>query len=409
MKIIEKMITKIKRLVVFATIFYCMAINSQAQVVIKHLAKEMNVITTATPFLTIAPDSRGGGMGDVGVATSPDAYSLHWNPAKFAFIKDPMGFSISYTPWLKKLVDDISLSYASGYYRLDQNQVVAFGLRYFSMGSITFTDISGATISDFNPNEFALEGAYSLKLGEKLSAGIGLRYIYSNLTGNAIVNETTATHAGHSVAGDISAYYQNDEIKVFQKPAILAFGMNVSNIGAKVSYTDDADKSFIPTNLKLGSALTFELDEYNSLTVTADVNKLLTPTPPQYVLKNPSDPNSDKIMIGKPSNVSIITGIFQSFSDAPGGFQEEMHEIMYSGGIEYWYAKQFALRSGYFHEHETKGDRKYFTFGLGLKLNILSINFSYLMPTTQQNPLENTLRFSLLFDFSAKEKNKIAK
>jgi hypothetical protein len=359
------------------------------------LDEKVNTITTAVPFLMIAPDSRGGGMGDAGVAASPDENSMHYNPAKYAFIEKDMGVAISYTPWLRNLIDDINLLYLTGYYRIRKNQVMAASLRYFSLGNITFTDLYGSITGNFNPNEFAFDLAYSRLLSRNLSGSIALRYIYSNLTGGQYIQGTTESHPGHAVGSDISIYYQN-KLEVFKKDATFAFGANASNLGSKISYTENADKDFIPANLKMGVCLTTEIDEYNSFAVMFDVNKLLVPTPPHY---KDTTPGLDIILAGKDPNVAVATGVFQSFYDAPGGFKEEVKEINLSFGAEYWYAKQFALRAGYFHEADTKGNRKFFTVGMGLKLNVFGLDFSYLVPVSQRNPLENTLRFTLNFDF----------
>lgn len=361
-----------------------------------NLAGQVNTITTAVPFLMIAPDSRSGAMGDAGVALSPDVNSLHWNPSKYAFIDDNFGTSISYTPWLRNIIDDINLSYLTGYWRLDDKQVFAASLRYFSLGNIQFFNNQGTYTRDFNPNEFALSGSYSRKLGDKISGGVALRYIYSNLTGGAFVGNTES-HPGHSVAADISTYYESNRFPFSNNEAKVAFGLNVSNIGAKITYTNEAEENFIPTNMRLGGAFTTYFDNYNSLTLTLDLNKLLIPTPPEY---QQDTADNTIISAGYDPDVSVATGIFRSFYDAPGGMEEELHEITYSAGLEYWYADQFALRAGYFHEHETKGNRKYFTAGLGLELNVIGLDFSYLIATDQHNPLENTLRFSIYLDFS---------
>lgn len=367
------------------------------QMTTDQLAGQVNTVTTAMSFMTISPESRGGAMGDVGAATSPDINSQHWNIAKYAFVKSDMGAALSYTPWLRELVDDISLSYLVGYKRIDQKQVVSASLRYFSLGNITFTNIHGGTIDDYSPNEFAIDLGYALKLSENISGGIGMRYLYSNLTGGHS-SDGVETHPAQSVAADISMFYSSPKIKIADKKANVGFGVSISNIGNKVSYTDENEKTFIPTNLKIGTAFTIDVDAYNSITIAADINKLLVPTP---------EVQANDTTYGKLSDVSVAKGIFQSFSDAPGKMKEELHEVMWSAGLEYWYAKQFALRAGYFHEHELKGNRKYFTVGIGLKLNVFGLNFSYLMPTQQNNPLQNTVRFSLLFDFeSLKNKDK---
>ncbi len=369
--------------------------NQSKGKVYNYNGQELNAITTAVPFLNIAPDSRSGAMGDVGVALSPDANSMHWNPAKYAFVKRDFGMAISYTPWLRALIGDISLSYLAGYKRLGNRErsAIGFSLLYFSLGNIDFTDINGHPIKSYSPNEFAIDGAYAFKLSKNLSGGIALRYIYSALTGG-ITQTGAESHPGWSIAGDICTYYQN-EISLGKNDAQLGLGANISNIGSKISYTDDAEQNFIPINMRLGGSLKMDLDNYNSITFAADVNKLLVPTPPVY-----SEETTDSIIAGKDPDVPVMVGFFQSFVDAPGGFQEEMREIMYSVGVEYWYAKQFAVRAGYFHEHQTKGNRKFFTVGIGLRLSVFGLDFAYLVPTNFQNsPLQNTLRFSLTFDF----------
>ncbi|MBL4561105.1 MAG: type IX secretion system outer membrane channel protein PorV [Labilibaculum sp.] len=351
-----------------------------------------NYISTAVPFLTITPDSRAGAMGDVGVATSPDANSMHWNPAKFAMIDGNYGVAASYTPWLRELVEDMSLAYLTGYYRLDKNQVIASSLRYFTLGEIVFLESENATPVSRNPNEWAFDIAYSRRLTDNLSGAIAFRYIRSDLTQAQYV-AGVETQAGNAFAADISVYYQK-EFKRNRKEILWSWGLNISNIGSKISYTTDDEKEFIPTNLRLGSALKFELDRYNSLTIAADFNKLLVPTPTNGSLQDGED-NGTVIVGGQTSNKSVMSGIFSSFSDAPGGMSEEFKEMTWSLGIEYWYQKQFALRTGYYYEHEEKGNRKYFTAGIGVKLNMFDLDFSYLIPSTQNNPLKNTLRFTL--------------
>ncbi len=372
---------------------------------------QLNTITTAVPFLLIAPDSRAGALGDAGVATSPDANSIHWNPAKLAFIDKDMGLSISYSPWLRRLVPDISLSYVSFYKKLGKDHTIGASLRYFSLGDIKFTDDVGNALGDFRPNEFAVDVAYSRKLGDKLSGGIAARYIYSNLTGGIDVSGSN-TRAGTSFAVDVSAFYTNPDIELFGQNTILNFGLNLSNIGAKISYTDDANKDFIPINMKLGTSLAFVLDDYNSIAIVADVNKLLVPTPPIYKTDASGSPvldpvtNEPTIESGMDPNVGVMGGISQSFYDAPGGMTEELREYNISAGVEYWYNKQFAVRAGYFTEHVTKGNRKYITAGLGLKMSVFTIDMSYLIATTQNNPLDRTLRFSLMFNFDDFKKQK---
>ena len=403
-----------KKVYIPSIILFLTANCSFAQISTKKdaLLGQINTITTAVPFLQIAPDSRAGGMGDYGVATSPDPNSIHWNASKLAFIEKNGGFSISYTPWLHALVNDISLAYISGYKKLKNDQTIAASLLYFSLGNIDFTSESGDKYASFNPNEWAFDVAYARKLGEKLSGGIALRYINSNLTGGvAISNGTINTHAGTSVAADLSAYYKTD-LNVSDKKSLFALGLNISNIGSKVSYSDSKTKDFIPTNFRLGSNWNIELDQYNSISFGVDFNKLLVPTQPVYAKDKDgnfiTDANKNKVIAyGKdPTNISVAQALFSSWSDAPAGFQEELKEFTYSIGAEYWYDKQFALRTGYFHEASTKGNRKFFTVGAGLRYNVFGFDFAYLIPTTQRNPLENTLRFTLLFDFDGVKRSK---
>jgi hypothetical protein len=363
---------------------------------IRLYSQELNAIQTVVPFLSIAPDSRAGAMGDVGVATTPDVYSMHWNPAKFAFIDGKAGVGISYSPWLRNLVPDINIAYLTGYYRIDNKQVASASLLYSSLGDVPFTDEFGNLERTFKPNELAFDLGYSRVFAEYFSGGIAFRFIYSNLTGGTY-SGGDATKPGTSFAADISGYYRRD-IDLFSKDAEIGFGLNFSNIGSKMSYSDGQTADFIPMNMRLGSAGTINFDNFNKLSLAIDFNKLLVPTPPVY--------NSDmEIIDGKDPNVSVPIAIFQSFYDAPGGLKEELHEITWALGLEYWYNNQFAIRSGYFHENASKGNRKYFTAGAGFKLKGFTIDFSYLMPTTSNHPLARTLRFSLAFDINALKKN----
>jgi hypothetical protein len=363
-----------------------------------NLLGQINTITTAVPFLLISPDARAGGMGDAGVASSADANSIHWNSAKLAFNEKKVGFAVSYTPWLKALVNDMFIAYVSGYAKMKNNQAIGGSLRYFSLGNITFTDNNGNTIRDFKPNEFALDASYSRKLSDKFAAGMVLRYIHSNLTGGTSV-EGADSKAGNSVAADISVFYQK-EIELGQKEAILTAGANISNVGAKISYTETGTKNFLPTNLRLGPGLKIKLNEYNSLAFNLDINKLLVPTPPIYT-QDTANSAQNIILYGQDPDVGIAAGIFQSFGDAPDGFKEELREVNLGFGMEYWYDNQFAFRTGYFFEDKTKGNRKYFTLGAGLRYNVFGLDLAYLIPTDQRNPLENTLHFTLTFDFDA--------
>jgi hypothetical protein len=358
-----------------------------------------NTITTGVPFLTIAPDSRAGAMGDVGVATSPDVNSQSWNPAKYAFVESEMGVALSYTPWLRALVQDINLAYLVGYKRLDDNQTMSASLRYFTLGDITFTTEDGTYNGQQSPNEFAIDLGYTRLLSDNFSGAVTLRYIRSDLTGGQIVGGVES-HAGTSYAADVAFYYQK-EIRVNRKRSVFASGINISNIGSKISYTDGETKDFIPTNLKLGISYKTELDRYNTVSFAFDANKLLVPTPS----KDSSVVDGVIVPIGFSSDKGPIAGIFSSFSDAPGGVSEELKEISFSVGAEYWYNKQFALRAGYYYEDVTKGNRKFFTAGAGLKMNVFALDFSYLL-AAQNNPLANTLRFTLSFDFDAFNKQK---
>ena len=373
-------------------ILFFLATTTSVKVFSQASSGEINAIQTVVPFLTIAPDSRAGAIGDAGVATSPDCYSMHWNPAKFAFIDGNGGVGISYAPWLRTLVPDINIAYLAGYGRIDSKQVISGSLLYSSLGDIPFTDDFGNLQRNFKPNEFAIDAGYSRLFSEYFSGGIAFRFIYSNLTGGSYTGGT-ATKPGISFAADLSGYYHKN-IEIMSKNAIIAFGLNFSNIGSKMSYTDSKQPDFIPMNMRLGTSGTIVLDSYNKLTLTIDLNKLLVPTPPKYDLDG-------NIIAGKDPNVSVPVAIFQSFYDAPGGFIEELHEITYSYGVEYWYNNQFAIRGGYFNENATKGNRKYFTAGAGFKMNVISLDFSYLMPLYQNNPLAHTLRFSISFDFDA--------
>lgn len=361
----------------------------------------VNTIVTSVPFLRIIPDARSGAMGDVGIAISPDANAMHFNASKLAFAEKDLGVSATYTPWLRALgLTDVYLAYLSGYKRIDDLQAVGMGLRYFSLGTIQFTDENGQPLGSDRPNEFELSVAYSRKLSDNFSAGLAMKYIYSRLANGQTVEDETI-RPGNAVAGDLSFTYRAP-IEIAGSDARLTIGAAITNLGTKISYTQSSNRDYIPTNLGIGGGLEYDIDDFNSIHFALDINRLLVPTPPG------GDPFSEENAGGGDPNVpdykekSIIAAALGSFGDAPGGFGEEMRENTYSVGIEYWYDKQFAVRVGHFNEHRTKGNRKFFTVGLGLKYNIFGLNFSYLIPTTnQRNPLDNTLRFSLLFDFGA--------
>lgn len=346
---------------------------------------EVNTIFTAVPFLRIGPDARSGAMGDLGIALTPDANAVYWNTAKLPFAENELGVSVTYTPWLRELVNDIFLADLSAYYKLDDQQAITSSLRYFSLGEIQFTNAQGQFIQNFNPNEYAFNVGYGRKLSDNFSMGLNLSYIYSNLAKGQQLGGTVIK-AGTAASGDISVFYSKP-IKGKNSNGLWNWGITVSNIGSKITYTQSADtKDFIPTNLGIGTGYTFIFDQYNQLTLIGEMNKLLVPTPDSA---------------GTFRTKSVPEGVFGSFNDAPDGFGEEMRELMFSAGAEYWYKNLFAIRTGYFNEHQTKGNRKYLTAGLGIKYNVFGLNFSYLIPTSnQKNPLDNTLRFSLMFDFA---------
>lgn len=373
-------------------------------------AGDLRPITTAVPIIAISPDSRAGGMGDVGVATSPDANSLYWNPAKLSFLPDgSKSLSISYTPWLNKLVNDINLAYLSYVMKIGDNQGFGLAMRYFSLGEINFKDDQNNSIGTGQPYEMTLEGAYSLKLSEEMSLAVGLRWIYSDLL-NGQITSGINTDPGQSFAADVGYYYQSREMNIQggMKQSFSA-GLNISNIGAKISYGNEAESDFIPTNLRLGGGYHLEFDQYNRMSFFVDFNKLLVPTPPiregepnfQGDLNENGIDNDGLVLFGKDDDVNAFQGMTQSFSDAPGGFQEEMEEILINIGAEYWYNNRFAVRGGYQYEDQQKGGRQYFTMGLGIRYNVFGLDFAYLIPAsaTVRSPLENTLRFTLIFDF----------
>lgn len=354
----------------------------------------VNSIITAVPFLRIVPDARAGAMGDVGIATSPDPNAMHFNSSKLPFAESDYSVGVTYTPWLRSLgLTDVYLAYLSGYAKFGdkKDQAVGFGLRYFSLGQINFTDNSGGSLGTGRPNEFELNLGYVRKLSDYLSVGIGGKFIYSNLASGQTANNVEIK-PGITGAADLSFTFTKP-IKISGMSAKTTTGIAITNIGPKLSYTNSIKKDYLPTNFAIGTGLEMDFDEYNSLGFFMDFNKLMVPTPPH-------DPK-DKDGNGQPDykQQGIVEAMFNSFGDAPGGFSEELREFSVSTGIEYWYDKQFAVRGGYFWEHATKGNRQYLTIGLGLKYQIFNLNFSYLVPTSnQRNPLDNTLRFSLLFD-----------
>ena len=352
----------------------------------------LTAIPTAVPFLNISPDSRSGAMGDAGVAITPDVNANYWNPAKLAFLESNDDVSLSYSPWLRQLVPDISLSYLSYAHKLDNRSTFGAALRYFNYGTIQLFDPSQNSLGTYNPNEYSLNVSYARKFGDEFSLGLTAGYIHSNLSNASFVTGLGQhARAGNSVAAGVSLFYTK-KTEQFGSDAIFSFGTNISNIGSKISYSDNGTKYFLPANLKIGAANTLILDDYNQLTFTLDINKLLVPTPPIL------DANGN-IIKGKDDNVSVPAGIFGSFTDAPGGFSETLQEITFSPGLEYWYNQLIALRAGYFYQNPNKGGAHYFTTGVGFKYDIFAFDFSYLVATQQNSPLANTLRFTLIANF----------
>jgi len=365
---------------VFLLILIISGWNVQGQPLSTGQEIRYNPISTAVPFLTITPDSRHGAMGNVGAATSPDANSQYLNPSKYAFADGKYGFSVSYTPWLRKLVNDVNLAYLSGYYRIDDKQVIGSSLRYFSIGDVSYADINGSNSVTIRPNEFALDFSYSKKLSDYFSGGVALRFIRTALM-EGYGEESFS--AGNAFATDFSFFYNRTWESTGKKT--FAAGIDFSNIGSKISYNQGQTKEFIPANMRLGATFTNEFDKDNSLSFSLDLNKLLVPTPSE---NNPSES----------SNKTVIGALFSSFSDAPGGLKEELQEFTVSTGLEYLFNSKFALRTGYFNESKNKGNRKFFTTGVGVKTNICSLDFSYLISTVRNSPLANTIRFTISFD-----------
>ena len=348
-----------------------------------------NPVTTSVTSQSIAPDARSAGMGDVGAATDPDVVSQYWNPAKYPFNISRAGVSINYTPWLRQLVNDIDLAYVAGYYRIGDYSAVSASLRYFSLGEVQMSDDENLTI---NPYEMSFDVAYSLMLSENFSLGAAVRWIYSDLT----YDFTSDTAPGSAFAADLSCYYQN-YLNIGQRECQLGLGLNISNIGSKISFGGDNNSEFIPTNMRLGASLMVPIDEYNRFTIAADANKLLVPTYPKQNDGESTEAYQERVQKDY-YDVSSISGIFKSFGDAPGGFKEELQEVQWSVGAEYIYHDKFALRAGYHHESENKGNRKYFTVGAGFKMSVFSLDAGYVIATAKSNPLDQTLRFSLSFD-----------
>lgn len=379
-----------KKTATFALLF---ALCSLAAAQYSETGQTNNFISTGMPILLIAPDAVSSAMGDAGVASTPDIYSAHWNNAKFAFIDGDMGVSTTYTPWLRNLhVGDMNLLYLAGYYRINERSTAAASLTYFSLGDIDHTNSSGDIIGTLHPNEFAVDATYALKLTDNLSLGASGRFILSDLTNGAMVEDGsghTATNSAKSLAADVGLYYETEA----SRKESVALGMFISNLGAKLSYSDDDNnKEFLPANLRIGARYTNVLDDYNKISILFDANKLLVPTPQLRNDTNQINYNS----------IGVIQGALMSFGDAPGGMSEEVREIQLSAGTEYWYANTFAVRAGYFYEHETKGGRQYITLGAGVKYNIFAFDMSYIIPTTKisNHPLAHTVRIQLSVDLT---------
>jgi hypothetical protein len=353
---------------------------------------QFNPVNTGVTSLGIAPDSRGGGMGDVGVATDPDVNSQYWNPAKYPFTISRAGVAISYTPWLRKLVSDIDLAYLAGYYRIGHYQAVSGSLRYFSLGEVPVGYDDNAPGYSIKPYEMAVDVAYSRMLSEHFSAAVALRYIYSDLA----YKEDEEVTPGSAFAADIAFYYNNYLI-IAQRECMLSLGLNASNIGTKISYNNGNTSQFLPTNLRLGASLLLPIDDYNTFGINLDLNKLMVPTRPIRG-EEESQVEYEERLERDYYSISPIKGIFKSFTDAPGGFKEELQEIQWSLGLEYTYNQRFTLRGGYHWEHPNKGNRKYFAFGAGFRMSVFALDAAYIVSTAQSNPLDQTLRFTLGFD-----------
>ena len=411
---------KVKKLLVAALLLT--AATSYGQNIIgQDYSVSPNVITTAVPFVSISPDARGGSMGDCGVATTPDVYSMHYNPAKYVYLEDKFAGGLGYSPWLRNLVPDMNLAYLALAYKINDRSSVAGTLRYFSCGEIEFRDQNNISQGRYSPNEWAVDATYSRMLGDYLAGAVAGRFIYSDLT----QNQSDYGRPGISVAADVAVYYKRPVEWFSSMDADFAWGAAITNIGSKISYNGQSDRrDFIPTTLRLGTGLKLELDEYNSLAFNVDFTKLMVPTPPVIARDDQGNPlhnddNTYQILYGYDNNVSVVQGMIQSFYDAPGygynskhelvnygKFYEELCEINIGGGVEYWYNNTFAVRAGYFNETALKGNRKYVTLGAALKYNVFGLDVSYLIPVNTvagSNPLENTLRFNLTYSMGGKK------
>ena len=379
--------------IIIAGVLSCLSLGVKAADDDDTKEKLFNPVNYAVISQTIAPDARGGGLGDVGAATDPDVNSQYWNPAKYPFNISRAGVSLNFTPWLRSLVNDMNLAYLSGYYRIGDYSAVSASLRYFNMGEVyTENPNVNSKAMTINPYEMSLDVAYSLMLSEKFSLAAAIRWIYSDMRFDYKEDNSPAS----AFAADIAAYYQN-YVVIGQRECQLGVGLNISNIGSKITFSGEEYSEFLPANLRLGASLMIPIDEYNRITLAADANKFLVPTVPQQEEGEDAAEYKDRVL-REYNDVSAISGIFKSFSDAPGGFKEEMEEINYGLGAEYVYNDKFALRAGYHHESQSKGNRKYFTVGAGFKMNVFSLDAAYVVATAKSNPLDQTLRFTLSFD-----------
>jgi hypothetical protein len=351
-----------------------------------------NVVQTGVPYLLISPDARGAGLGDQGAATTPDNNSLFWNMSKLAFIEDKSGISVSYSPWLQQITNDVSITNLNWFQKLNNRSAYSVNVKYFSLGEIVFKKDADDTGQKFSPNEFTIDAGYAMQLSRRFSAGVVLRYINSNLASSQQTDDGTQYTPANTLAADISAFYKSKKMDLSGKDAFYTAGLNISNLGGKVSYTEANDPEFLPANLKLGAGLHVDLDNYNRISFTAEGNKLLVPTIHRGDLAYNKSLN----------DLSVVDGIFRSFNDSPDG-ETELEEIAYSIGLEYLYNKQFAFRAGYFHENENKGARQYYSFGLGIKMKMASLDATFLAPTAKNpnHPLKQTLRFSLNISLDA--------
>jgi hypothetical protein len=379
-----------KRVFLSISILAALAVN----IAYAQSGTQANPVQTAVEFLTIAPDARAGALGDAGVATTPDVNANYWNPAKLAFVDGTTHLSMSYIPWLRQLVSDVKVANMSFMYKLNETNAIGASLRYFNFGSINLYDDAQNQLGIYQPNEYAIDGSYAHRFGNDFSLGLSLRYIHSNLVSGTYSN--IQSQAGNSVAADVSFYYKKP-VRQFGNDALFSWGIDVSNIGAKISYVSGGPQYFLPTNLRVGVANTWYLDDLNQITAALDLNKLLVPTPP---IRDAGG----NIIQGRDDNRSVVSGIFGSFTDAPGGFSEEMKEISYSPAVEYWYNKQFALRIGYFYQSPVKGNMQYLTMGTGFKYKSIGVDLAYMVSTQQQSALANTLRLSLGLDLESHKK-----